>query len=135
MKLAVLRERFLALLSPFPDIEITLNPHPKSFNTRVYYYENDFEIIRIHTVELNLFIPGDRVPDDEILCVASHGAGDYLVDLIDFVLYGLKWESTVHAVMRCIGFDEARDLDKWVMGDDFKALTKEAFPFFGVPSQ
>ena len=134
-----LRQRFLAWASPFPDVEVTLNPHDTPFNTKARYYYTDLDfgidIIRIYAVELNLFIPGDRVPDDEILNVASHGAGNHLVHLIDFVLYGLKWESTVQAVIRCIGLDEAIDLDKWVMGDDFKVLTKEAFPFFGVPRQ
>ena len=51
---------------PFPDVEMTLNPHPTSFNTKVRYYYVDLDfgidIIRIHTVELNLFIPEDLVP-------------------------------------------------------------------------
>lgn len=130
-------ERFLAWLLPFPDVEVTLNTHPTSFNTKVGYYYTDLDfgidVIRIHTVELNLFIPGDRVPDDGILDVTSIGAGSYLVDLVDFVLYGLKWESTVQVVTRCIGFDEATALDIWVMSDDYKAVTGEAFPFFVVP--
>ncbi len=144
LKLNALRiawERFLAWLLPFPDVKVTLNTYPTSFNTKVgYYYTGlDFcsdgwvDIIRIHTVELNLFIPGDRVPDDGILDVMSQGVGSYLVSLIDFVLYGLKWESTLQAVTRCIGFNEARALDKWVMDGDYKAVTGEAFPFFVVP--
>ena len=122
---------------PFPDVEVTLNPHPTSFNTKVRYYYVDLDfgidIIRIHTVELNLFIPEDLVPDDGILDVNSLGAGSYLVDIIDFVLYGLKWESTVQAVTRCIGLDEATALDEWVMDGDYKAVTGESFPFFVVP--
>ena len=130
-------ERFLGWLLPFPDVEVTLNPHKNSFNTKVRYYYSDLDfgidIIRIHAVELNLFIPGDRVPDDGIIDVVSCGVGSRFVNFIDFVLYGLKWESTVQAVIRYIGFDEATDLDKWVMSDDYKAVTGEAFPFFAVP--
>ena len=142
MKLSALRiawERFLAWLLPFPDVKVTLNPHPMPFNTKVSYYYTDLDfgidILRIHTVELNLFIPGDLVPDDGILDVLSLGAGtgSYLVDLVDFVLYGIKWESTVQAVTRCIGFDEAKALDNWVMDGDYKAVTGESFPFFVVP--
>ena len=146
MRLNALRivwERFLAWLLPFPDVKITLNQFSMPFNTKISYYHTykdpmsfDFEkdILRIHTVELNLFIPGDRVPDDGILNVSSLGAGSYDVDLIDFVLYGLKWESTLQAVTRCIGLDEATALDKWVMDGDYKAVTGEDFPFFGVPN-
>ena len=137
-------ERFLAWLLPFPDVKVTLNPFPTSFNTKVSYYHTfkeplsfDFEvdIIRIHTVELNLFIPGDRVPDDGILDVTSLGAGSYLVDLVDFVVYGLKWESTLQAVTRRIGLEQATALNKWVMYGDYKAVTGESFPFFVVPRQ
>jgi len=121
---------------PFPDVEVTLNPLPLSFNTRVQYYYIDLdfgiEIIRIHTVELNLFIPEDRIPDDEVLDVVSHGIGSYAVNLIDYILYGLKWESTVQAVIRCIGFDVATDLDNWVMHGDYKSESGEPFPFFEV---
>ena len=145
MKLNALRiawERFRARLSPFPDVKVTLNQFSMPFNTKVSYYHIfkdplnfDFEkvILRIHTVELNLFIPGDRVPDDGIIAVTSLGAGSHRVDLVDFVLYGLKWESTLQAVTRCIGLIEATGLDKWVMDGDYKAVTGEDFPFFAVP--
>jgi len=130
--------RFLAWLLPFPDVKVTLNPHHTAFNTKVRYYYTDLnfferDIFRIHAVELNLFIPGDLVPDDEVLDIQSIGAGSHAVNLVDFVLYGLKWESTVQAVTRCIGLDEATDLDKWIMHGDYKTLTGEPFPFFAVP--
>ncbi len=130
-------QRFLAWLLPFPDVKVTLNPHPTAFNTKVRYYYTDLDfgidIFRIHAVELNLFIPGYLVPDDEVIDVMSIGAGSHFVNLVDFVLYGLKWESTVQAVTRCIGLDEATDLDKWIMHGDYKTLTGESFPFFAVP--
>lgn len=131
-------ERFRSWLKPFPDVTVTLNRYDTPFNTRVSYYHIDLdlgiEIIRIHTVELNLFIPEDLVPDDEILSVSSTGAGTHDVDLIDFVLYGIKWESTLQAVTRRMGLDVATDLDNWVMWGDYKTVTGEDFPFFDMPT-
>lgn len=130
-------QRFLSWLLPFPDVRVTLNHHEQPFNTRVRYYHTDLDIgidiIRIHAVELNLFIPGYLVPDDEIISVSSRGAGTHDIKLIDFVSYGLKWESTLQAVIRCIGFDEAKALDKWIMWGDYKTVTGEDFPFFTCP--
>ena len=129
-------QRFLSWVLPFPDVKVTLNPSPHNIKTKVrYYYEDlDFgiDIIRIHAVELNLYIPEDLIPDDEVLNIGIPGIGSYDVDLFDFVLYGLKWESTVQAVVRCIGFPEAKDFDNWVMWGDYPALTGESFPFFDV---
>lgn len=136
ISLRIAFQRFLARVLPFPDVEVTLNRHDMPFNTRVLYYYIDLDfgidIIRIHTVELNLFIPGDLVSEEEEIDVSSPGFGSYIVNLVDFVLYGLKWESTVQAVTRCIGFEEARDLDNWVMdeGGEYRILTDEPFPFF-----
>ena len=130
-------ERFLSWLLPFPDVTVTLNSYHYPFNTKVWYHYTNLDlgidILRIHTVELNLFIPEDLVPDDEIINVSSVGAGTHDVTLTDFVLYGIKWESTLQAVTRRMGLDVATALDNWVMMGDYKAVTGEDFPFFTVP--
>jgi hypothetical protein len=97
-------------------------PYKNPFRTRCHYIYYNGEYIRVRRVDMNLYLPSHWVMKDDIVNVGVDGLHmSCFIDLFDFVVYGMKGETTLWGLARSIGLAEGIQL-LWIEAIYFKLI-------------